>query len=68
MARSKLVGLLFESWNDMDRVAEGLTPEEAAENYRELTDIQYGRKDDSHGWTVRGGLWRVEGYFRKVFP
>ena len=33
MAKSKLVGLLFESWNDMDRVVDGLTPENALENF-----------------------------------
>jgi hypothetical protein len=29
MARSKLVGLVFEAWNDIDRVFAGLTPDEA---------------------------------------
>jgi hypothetical protein len=29
MARSKLVGLVFEAWNDIDRVMAGLAPHEA---------------------------------------
>lgn len=29
MAKSKLVGLVFESWKDLDRVLTGLSPEEA---------------------------------------
>src|SRR3990172_5469069 len=29
MAQSKLVGLVFESWNDIDRVLENLLPSEA---------------------------------------
>ena len=33
MAKSKLVGLLFESWTDMDRVVKGLTPEDAIEPF-----------------------------------
>ena len=33
MANSKLVGLLFESWNDMDRVVDGLTPTDALEPF-----------------------------------
>jgi hypothetical protein len=32
MARSKVVGLLFEAWNDLDRVLAGLTPEEMVSN------------------------------------
>ena len=33
MAKSKLVGLLFDSWTDMDRVVNGLTPEDAIESF-----------------------------------
>lgn len=32
MARSRLVGLLFEAWNDLDRVIGDLTPEEMVSN------------------------------------
>lgn len=32
LAKSKLVGLLFESWDDLDRVLAGLTPDEAMSN------------------------------------
>jgi hypothetical protein len=33
LARSKVVGLLLEAWNDLDRVVDGLTPEEAVRQY-----------------------------------
>ncbi len=33
MPQSKLVGLMFEAWVDIDRVVEGLTPEEAVRNW-----------------------------------
>lgn len=33
MADNKPVGLLFESWNDLDRVAAGLSHEEATETF-----------------------------------
>jgi DinB superfamily len=32
VAKSKLVGLLFEAWNDLDRVITNLTPEEMVSN------------------------------------
>ena len=32
MAESKLVGMLFEAWNDLDRVLEGLSGDEAVQN------------------------------------
>ena len=33
MPQSKLVALVFDTWEDTDRVMEGLTPEHAAENF-----------------------------------
>ena len=33
MPKSKLVGLLFESWNDFDRALEGVTEDEAVERH-----------------------------------
>lgn len=36
-------------------VGDGLTTDLARRLYKELTDIQYGYKDDSYGWTVRIG-------------
>ena len=33
MPQSKLVALVFDTWEDADRVMEGLTPEHAAENF-----------------------------------
>ena len=33
MPQSKLVGLLFESWNDLDRVVEGLSRDDAVQNF-----------------------------------
>jgi len=35
MPTSKLVGLVFDTWGDADRVMEGLTPDEAGANFRE---------------------------------
>ena len=34
MPQSKLVALVFETWEDADRVMEGLTPKQAGENFR----------------------------------
>ena len=42
MAKSKLVGLLFEAWSDMDRVVDGLDPGEAVQQI-------YG--GSSYAWT-----------------
>ena len=33
MAKSKLVGLLFETWNDLERVVDGLDPDEAVRQF-----------------------------------
>lgn len=33
MARSKIVGLLFEAWNDIDQVLAGLIPEDAVRQW-----------------------------------
>jgi hypothetical protein len=33
MARSKIVGLLFESWKDLDRVVDGLSVQDALRNF-----------------------------------
>jgi len=35
MPQSKLVALVFETWLDADRVMEGLTPEQAGENFHD---------------------------------
>ena len=35
MPQSKLVALVFDTWEDADRVMEGLTPEHAAENFQD---------------------------------
>lgn len=35
MAKSKLVGLTFEAWNDVDRVVDGLTPDDAVKQWDE---------------------------------
>ena len=43
MANSKLIGLLFGSWNDLDRVLDGLDPAEA---------VQQSDGGSSYAWTV----------------
>ena len=35
MPQSKLVALVFDTWEDADRVMEGLSPEHAAENFHD---------------------------------
>ena len=63
MARSKLVGLVFEGWNDLDRVLEGVSTEEA------ISQLDGG---SSFAWTLAHVMGMVDRWvnvrFQKLSP
>ena len=57
MARSKLVGLLFEAWNDVDRVIADLDPDEAVRS----------TNGSSFAWTVAHVANQVDAWINVRF-
>ena len=58
MPRSKLVGLLFEAWNDLDRVLEGLGRDDAIRNLDE---------GSSFAWTLAHTTNQVDAWINVRF-
>ena len=58
MPKSKLVGLLFESWNDFDRALEGVTEDEAVERH-------FG--GSSFAWTYAHGANLIDAWVNVRF-